>query len=247
MVYEKKVAPIGVGWIAAVWVASLAACVPDMDGKNKCNQDDDCLHKRRCHRGVCVESCDLITDCSLDEQCLDGMCVDKCVHATDCDPDEHCQEGACVETCNLHTDCPQDESCDMLFEHSTHACYHARTCAIKSNCAEPMQCVSGLCVDFIKTNCFDYEGCGYDDCGSDQLCMYTQGDIVPSCYRLPVCEEDGACPIGRKGSMCNLVDLAEKDRVCLPGRCKTDLHCPKDRSCVISTGKEIGFCELIDF
>jgi hypothetical protein len=64
-----------------------------------------------------------------------------------------------------------------------------------------------------------------------------------ACLTFPSCAQDGSCPIGSAGAVCNDGYIQGKGRFCIPGMCKDAKNCPSGASCVsIAQGAPLGAC-----
>lgn len=162
-----------------------------------------------------------------------------CSAASPCPDGQFCFNGVCALGCQSDGDCADNQFCgtedDMLCHNK-----QVTTCP-EVPCVEGQVCVNGFCsTPPPDTQCDPLNQ--PDGCESDALCVeLEEGD--PECYTFPYCAEDGTCPIGTQGAVCNDDLVPGKDKICLIGLCTAAAHCPADWKCVkFEPGGVIGFC-----
>jgi len=161
-----------------------------------------------------------------------------CSAANACPDGQFCFNGICAIGCQSDGDCADNQYCatddDML-------CHNKEvTICPEVPCAEGQVCVNGFCSTPPPSTECSTEMLP-DGCESNALCVEAE-EGAPKCYTFPYCSEDGTCPVGTQGAVCNN-DLIDKDKICLIGLCTEVANCPADWSCVkFETNGVIGFC-----
>jgi hypothetical protein len=219
--------------LIAVLAAGLWGCpstgrtpvVPQPDGGPICQSGDNtCAAGTRCVNRNCVPSC--AAGCPAGTYCEGPAPRDFCVPVTAI---------ACANSRN----CPAPQVCFL----GPPACSNF--------------CTRGVCASQQLRADGGYQGClvnaGADDaCGPDAVC-YTLGattGTVNACVGLPACNQDGGCPGGTFGSVCNdaLPDggqiLPGKQRICLFSYCLRDSDCNQSGHCFHTTSAEPGRCNF---
>ena len=84
-------------------------------------------------------------------------------------------------------------------------------------------------------------------CESNAVCLQDLDTEETACYTMPPCGENGACPVGLQGAVCNKSGSTEylpnKDAICLIGVCEDAGNCPADWFCVrFQANDPLGFC-----
>ncbi|MCP4501628.1 MAG: hypothetical protein GY822_16845 [Deltaproteobacteria bacterium] len=216
--------------------ASLGICSDGSFGtlctsqQNVCVEGLDCTAALPGIPGVCFgevinpvppDLCDENAPCSSDQFCLNGICAPGCLSNTDCADDQYCDtEGTMRCVASIVTTCPD------------------------TPCAENQTCRDGLCVQVQVQTCtptFDDN----DGCDEYSLCLdHADIDAEDSDYRcttMPPCPEDGICPTGGIGAVCNDGHLQGKARFCLSGLCDDGGDCATDFTCIDFNGP-LGAC-----
>lgn len=164
-----------------------------------------------------------------------------------CSPDlpcaagETCLGGECTRGCATDAVCLADERCDrdaLCHRRSLEAC-------VDGSCAATQPCVGGLCVLVLATRDCVPASDGTDGCGADAACALDADLSGYRCLGAPGCPVEGRCPVGSRGAACNDGLLAEKARICLPGRCQSQDDCPAAYLCrFLAPADPLGFCTL---
>ncbi len=159
--------------------------------------------------------------CSEDNMCPDG---------------QFCFNGLCALGCTNNDNCADDQYCDT----SSLLCQNNEvpSCGGNGDCLGDQLCLEGLCSTPPPSTACTPDG-SPDGCESNAICFE---DDVAACYTMPACGEDGSCPVGLGGAVCNNDYLPNKDRICLLGACETAENCPADWSCAKPPGGPLGFC-----
>lgn len=84
-------------------------CGVDLQCRDVCVNDRDCLDDETCVGGVCALPAEL-TDGTLPDK-VDSGAMATCVHASDCPASLVCVGGACAPECVTTKDCPTSWSC----------------------------------------------------------------------------------------------------------------------------------------
>ncbi|HZO13610.1 MAG TPA: hypothetical protein VFB62_10130 [Polyangiaceae bacterium] len=172
-----------------------------------------------------------------------------CTALDPCPPGTTCFNGLCAEGCNDRDDCPDGMRCmsdagQLCVDETVTSCPDVP-------CASSQVCANGLCSAIPSE-----EGCTgptpfgpSDGCGAQEVCLSTamvDGQEVNAkvCYTFPFCPEDGPCPVGAFGSVCNEGIFPEKNRICLAGMCTSSINCPPAWNCVPAfEGVLYGTCQ----
>jgi hypothetical protein len=113
-------------------------------------------------------------------------------------------------------------------------------------CPEEQMCLGGLCVgEGSGANC-EPTYTFADGCLANELCLPDpEGpEDAYRCYVMPYCPENGECPVGQLGALCNEQLVEGKDRICMLSLC-TDAaeHCPMPGfSCIADPPGGLGQC-----
>lgn len=160
--------------------------------------------------------------CSSDTPCPDGL---------------FCFNGLCALGCTNNDNCADDQYCDT----SSLLCQNNEvpSCDGDGDCLGDQVCVSGLCSTAPESTACT-PAASPDGCESNAICF--EDESTTSCYTMPACAEDGSCPVGAGGAVCNDGYVPNKDRICLLGACETAEHCPGDSICARPAGNALGFC-----
>jgi hypothetical protein len=157
-----------------------------------------------------------------------------------------CNNGNCITTCPTGTECSADQFCQGT-EPTRQVCSPKtfKQCAIDQDCPNPQFCLSGLCVSVELRRDGGFQGCllsGPDDaCAPEAICLQQQtssGTILNNCIGMPACGQDGTCPVGNQGSVCNDMPdggrlFQNKQRVCLFTFCTGAANCPSNAECFL--------------
>lgn len=163
--------------------------------------------------------------CAAGTRCVNRNCVPTCSGGAACQTGSYC-EGP---------NAPEDVCAQLT----------PIACTTPTQCPFPQTCLNGLCASAELRADGGYQGCvvngGVNDaCGPDAVCYaLTQGN---TCLGLPACGQDGGCPTGVFGAVCNdgRLDggaqvLPGKQRLCLYAYCVLDSDCPAAAECFHST------------
>lgn len=226
---------------ACLLAVSLAACGGGSDPKDDCRTDQDCLGGRKCNfdqladLGQCMDAtldgffmCGADKPCPAGQFCFNGLCAPGCMTDADCAENQYCDTTGATGVTN-------DQMCVNK---------QVPTCQAAADCAANQTCVQGLCSAVaVQTECTPRPD-GQDGCDQFSICL-DMGEVdeeVNSCVTFPPCPQDGQCPVGQVGSVCNEQDIPNKARICLTGLCKGAANCPADFNCLIPGGSGLGMC-----
>ncbi len=185
------------------------------------------------------------TDEAADETETDGGEADEggsiCTDEDPCPEQQSCVNGLCALGCTTDADCADDQYCDAELDHVCKA-DEVPTCSDDDDCAASQICMFGYCV--VPPESTDCQVDIYmDGCESNAICMEDFDTMDTACYPMPPCGEDGSCPVGIYGAVCNTGYLLDKDAICLLGMCATVEHCPANWFCVRYTQNDpLGVC-----
>lgn len=164
-----------------------------------------------------------------------------CSSSNPCPSGMFCFNGLCAIGCTSNENCADDQYCDGLYCVNT----EVPTCTSDSNCYEGQICVQGVCsTPPPSTTCDpDQVVSGNDGCDNYSLCIDgdDDGPEDPACYTMPPCAEDGTCPVGAYGAVCNN-EYINKARICLIGACESEANCPSGNVCCKIGNAPIGGC-----
>lgn len=158
---------------------------------------------------------------------------------------QECFQGECLDTCYADSE-GADEDCEAHeYCHRENVCVPRQlpSCA-EVPCIDDQVCVGGFCVLPTGIGCVGEDT--QDDCSYSYVCDALRGQcVVP-----PVCNQDGTCPPGTLGAVCNGSDETTLDDnmapdICLLGQCRDDRDCPPSRRCeAVGTdgGVALGWC-----
>jgi len=178
----------------------------------------------------CVVACGELSTTPGD---LDGgvslrrRCDEHCGTATVCSAGECVLSCTGIGTCEFDRYCHTDATCEPN---------ERRTCA-QAPCNADQACVNEVCTTLKGTSCAASPGCHFDtDCDPD----------TNRCATLVPCDNDGSCHPGTRGAVCvSAADLSSFEvKRCVPGRCRTAVHCPANLGCVDigADGSRLGVC-----
>lgn len=171
----------------------------------------------------------------------DGGEFMPCTAANPCPDGQFCFNGLCALGCQSNGDCGDDQYCDTEFDRLCHN-KTVSTCP-ETPCAEGQECVNGFCSAGPTDEVCMQMPNGEDGCAKDSLCIAEPDDQESyKCYPFPACPEDGQCPIGTEGAVCNDGILPSKSRICLIGLCLAADDCPSEWKCVQFDGEPVGLC-----
>ncbi len=156
-----------------------------------------------------------------------------------CPSGQFCFNGLCSLGCNSNGDCADDQYCDTEFKQ----CHNkeVQTCP-DTPCPSGQECVQGLCSAGSTNKACEQMPNGQDGCASNELCFDDEEAGKAECYPFPACGEDGSCPTGTEGAVCNNDFIPSKDRICLIGLCETTDNCPAGQNCIKFQGFPVGEC-----
>jgi hypothetical protein len=173
--------------------------------------------------------------CSADARCPDG---------------QWCFNGFCAPGCMSDNDCAQNQYCDTRFnpdqgDLASHLCVNKTVsgCSNDDQCSEGQKCVMGLCSAAAEPTQCTPRVDGQDGCDSYSICLdisETEQEQY-SCVSFPPCPQNGICPVGQMGSVCNDDDIPGKEAICLTSLCKTKDNCPGVFKCVLMSAT-LGMC-----
>lgn len=163
-----------------------------------------------------------------------------------CPTGQFCFNGLCVVGCNSDGDCASNQYCNT----DEKQCANKTVPSCPSTpCGDNQECVNGLCSAKTKTQPAKKDAPGAcsitvdssDGCGKYELCIEPESGFR-QCRAFPPCGQDGSCPVGMVGSVCNDGYLPSKGKICLVGACREDKHCPGSFKCVRLNGTSLGLC-----
>lgn len=158
-----------------------------------------------------------------------------------CPDGQFCYNGLCAVGCNSDKDCAENQYCATDTDRLCHN-KEVQECSSDSDCSGEQVCNKGLCAAQPEQS----EECepkanGKDGCGEYAVCIEEEGGN--SCYTLPKCSEDGTCPTGQAGAVCNDGYLRNKADICLLGLCEDASNCPEDWTCErFNEDDVLGYC-----
>jgi hypothetical protein len=165
------------------------------------------------------ELCSASNPCPSGQFCWNGFCALGCTSDDNCDADTYCNVNHCAPT-------------------------EVPTCSDDAECDDGFACV----FDYCAVIPVEPEGCQWNDnlqdgCAGNEVCLGDdpENDVDGECTQLPPCPEDGDCPVGEAGAVCNEGYIPTKDRICLVGLCATQADCPSSLRCVVIAG-DVGSC-----
>ena len=174
-----------------------------------------------------------------------------CAHGgAACPAGTDCVNSICTQTCSDGGACGAGAYCTAAADPQAAeaVCAPITTIACRTlfDCPSPQRCFHGVCASIEPradgTKRFCLTGQADDKCGSDAICSQltdpNNGQLISDCLGLPACSQNGACPPGDLGSVCNdgrQLDggqlFSGKQRLCLPGFCTQDTDCPAQLHC----------------
>ncbi len=164
-----------------------------------------------------------------------------CSDADPCPDSQFCFNGLCALGCTNNGDCADDQYCDtdsMLCQNQ-----EVPTCDSADDCLGDQICVNDYCTTPPTDTSCDYTNVVEDGCASDAVCFPDADSESGACYTMPACAEDGSCPTGTTGAVCNDDYLPAKDKICLLGACESVSDCPSDWNCVrLMENAVLGSC-----
>lgn len=225
----------------------LSACGGGGDGsKDKCNSPGDCSDGYLCNpenpkdiasQGTCMK---VSTRGDYKGQFM-------CSTQEPCPKGQWCFNGFCAPGCMTDNDCASNQYCDTRMEQSAHMCVNKEVsgCTDDNQCAENQTCVMGLCSASAEKKQCTPRPDAQDGCDTYSVCLDVS-DLESekeefSCVTFPPCPQDGVCPVGQVGSVCNDGDIPGKAAICLTGLCKSVTNCPGNFKCILLTAT-LGMC-----
>jgi len=224
---RSSLIPLGAAVVVAA-IFAVSSCSDDATNVNIAQPDGGTI-------------CDFATrGCPAGQACLNGICSQRCTGGAACPAGTYCEGDASI-----------DEVCAPV---------QAISCTTLLQCPAPQTCGSGLCTSTEllgdggrSGNCIP--GAPDDGCSADGVCV-TGASQSPSCLGLPPCSQDGGCPTGVAGAVCNVRSdggrlFPNKQRVCLVSFCETNADCPQTNPqpgvpaaphCVNEKGVSQSFC-----
>ncbi|HCF58610.1 MAG TPA: hypothetical protein DFS52_11545 [Myxococcales bacterium] len=164
-----------------------------------------------------------------------------CGDANKCPTGQFCYNGLCALGCNSNGDCAADQYCDTEW---SRLCQNkvVKSCP-DTPCPEAQTCVQSLCTAKEQPKQTCNPDSFNDGCAENAFCIEEDENQDPQCMTFSACGEDGTCPAGLFGALCNENLITNKARVCLPGLCKEAGNCPANWVCVKMTSTDpVGFC-----
>ena len=181
------------------------------------------------------------------------------VQYPDCATGTRCVNRICVPTCTGGTACPSGTYCGgPAAPEDVCTSVAASTCATTADCPTPQKCLVGFCASAQLRADGGFQGCVRNDpndaCGTDAVCyalVTSSGGIANTCVGLPGCSQDGGCPVGPLGGVCNDGNLADggplipgKGRICLATYCVRETDCNSTWHCFHRTPQPLGNCSF---
>lgn len=213
-------------------------CNPSESGKDSCENDNDCLENR---------------ECNYDDDAQEGSCMEVsnegffvCSADNPCPAGQFCFNGLCAPGCMSDSDCAENQYCDTG---ESQLCLNKEvpTCSSDGDCASSQVCIQGMCsaVPDVVEECTPYQS--EDGCDEYSICIDVSDvdaeEPEGECASFPPCPEDGVCPVGQYGALCNDGHFPEKQAICLTSLCEDQTHCPTNLKCVhISAMGPLGIC-----
>lgn len=164
-----------------------------------------------------------------------------CSSSNPCPSGQFCFNGLCAIGCQSDGNCAADQYCDLKDQGNPVAYCKKKTvegCTSDNQCASNQQCVQGLCSlkpppnpPSCTTDTPDFK----DGCDTYSLCLDPDEDSgaqKPYCASFPQCPQNGVCPVGLGGAVCNDGYIPNKGRFCMQGSCRDNANCPSKWSCV---------------
>ncbi len=167
-----------------------------------------------------------------------------CSSSKPCPSGEFCFNGICAYGCTNDGNCAANQYCDTGFSKTCQNKTGPAGCTKDTECASNQACVSGLCsvVPATSPTCKPPPGAN-DGCDTNSVCLAGKQGQSNTCLTFPSCGQDGSCPIGQLGAVCNDGYIQGKGRFCMPGMCKDAKNCPTGDACVsVATGAPLGQC-----
>lgn len=159
-----------------------------------------------------------------------------------CPDGQFCFNGVCAIGCNSDQDCAENQYCATDTDGLCHNT-EVPTCTSDGDCAEDQVCTKGVCgAPAEEESECEPSADGEDGCGRYAVCV--ERDEGNTCHTLPRCGQDGSCPTGQAGAVCNEEYIPNKAEICLIGLCESSDDCPSEWSCMKAfEGQTLGFCK----
>jgi len=168
-----------------------------------------------------------------------------CSSASPCPSGQFCFNGLCALGCQNDDDCASEQYCDTS-EFGDRLCHNKVVASCpETPCAATQECINGLCsTPPGETKCDPEQVVnGQDGCDSHAICLQEEEGAAAKCYSFPPCAQDGSCPTGLYGAVCNDGYVPNKARICLTSLCSDESNCPASWKCVkIMAGSVLGSC-----
>jgi hypothetical protein len=205
----------------------------------------------------CEPGCTSDANCAANQVCVKesgknvGSCQNTttpaCSAAQPCPSGQTCVNGQCTvvnnpPACSATQPCPSGQTC---VNGQCTVVNNPPACSASVPCPSGKVCVSGICSAPPPTTQCTPRPDGLDGCSSTSVCMDPDeaGPQAPACYAFDACNEQGRCPTGLFGAVCNQSYIPNKARFCIPGFCADNLDCPTDWACVKYPSTEVlGTC-----
>lgn len=165
-----------------------------------------------------------------------------CDASNKCPSGEFCFNGVCAEGCNSDGDCASNQYCDTG---ETRLCQDktVATCSSSSDCASTQVCQDSYCTTPPPSTSCQVTYDQNDGCDVNSVCLQPDQNQASRCYSFPACAQDGSCPVGAQGAVCNEGYLSGKGKICLPTLCKDVSNCPSSWKCVrFNSNDVLGNC-----
>lgn len=173
--------------------------------------------------------------CTAGTACVNSVCVPTCTgDAGDCPAGQYCEACATPGGCASGALPPRN----VCAWNTPISCTKNTDCPFPQNCVGAGPSIYGLCQsgEFLGDGRQNLD-CTLDpdNCAPDAICQIQQGanGTFKQCVGLPACGQDGSCPTGIYGSVCNdknPIDggqiISGKQRICLYSLCVTNSDCP---------------------
>ncbi len=228
-----------------------SSCGGDDSGKDNCATNDDCLSGYSCNLGRSDDGKPAQTGkCMKVSSSGSSSGAFLCSVDSPCPSGQWCFNGLCAPGCMTDQDCASNQYCDTQIDlpnnqYGTHMCVNKEVpgCSTDADCAQTQSCVMGLCSAQSEQKECTMRPDGQDGCDEFSICLdisETEQEQT-ACVTFPPCPQDGDCPLGQVGSVCNEQDIPGKARICLTGLCKSVDNCPVGFKCIMPGGT-LGMC-----
>lgn len=168
-----------------------------------------------------------------------------CGNSNPCPSGQFCFNGLCAYGCNSNGDCAADQYCDTS-QYGDRLCHNktVTTCP-GTPCESNQVCEKGMCsTPPPATQCDPAKASsGQDGCDKYSICLQDDQSNPAKCYTFDACPQDGHCPTGLQGSVCNEGFIPNKSRICLTGLCHEVANCPGGWFCAKGSANDVlGLC-----